>query len=414
MPYPYTAGDQLPASELNTAIETQKLQVVLGETVAANDFLIMGQAQEVVEVDNIVDTAGSMDVYGNNQGAQTFTPDILQKIVNFSLIIAKTGSPGNNLEVAVKAVDGSGHPTGSDLATASVAPASVGTTKAIFNFALNYTVAAVNTKYAIVWRVASGGGDNSNKYLVYLTANTVSNGNRETSTNGGSTWSAQSDDAACFVTVIKTVAGRAYKARPQYGSEFLFNKLGFVLASGNNGDTKTVQRGGQMSGLTGLTAGVAYYLDGSTAGAITATIPANNKLALVGFTKDLTTALEIDFGAKQVYSASMNTGTQNGGTIYSPEMLSVPCSGAEPLLIVLNGALAGNYKGTAIIQMDEADLVSWNYDTGSNAVLLGDSRVHVTMPSAGVHRFRLKAMPVSGSGVSSGISGTLYVIKLKN
>ena len=54
--------------------------------------------------------------YANQQIAQTFTPSISHTITSVKVKIYKTGSPGNG-SIAIKATDGSGHPTGSDLAS---------------------------------------------------------------------------------------------------------------------------------------------------------------------------------------------------------------------------------------------------------------------------------------------------------
>ena len=70
--------------------------------------------------------------------------------------------------------------------------------------------------------------------------------------------------------------------------------IGFATSTVSDTDPVLVQKSGLLAGFTGLTAGAPYYLD-STAGLITATLPAGNSgknIVRVGFAKS-TTVLDI-------------------------------------------------------------------------------------------------------------------------
>lgn len=70
--------------------------------------------------------------------------------------------------------------------------------------------------------------------------------------------------------------------------------MGLAVASAADTAPVEVQSEGVMTGFTGLTAGARYYLDASTAGAITSTIPTGtgNTVVQIGYAKS-TTALHI-------------------------------------------------------------------------------------------------------------------------
>ena len=70
--------------------------------------------------------------------------------------------------------------------------------------------------------------------------------------------------------------------------------VGFATAAAGAAASVNVRKLGRLSGFTGLTAGSRYYLDGTTAGAITATIPTGSGHTIVqaGYAKS-TTVLDI-------------------------------------------------------------------------------------------------------------------------
>lgn len=66
--------------------------------------------------------------------------------------------------------------------------------------------------------------------------------------------------------------------------------VGLATAAAADTATVTVRKAGRMSGFTGLTAGARYYLDGTTPGAITASVPSGSghTIIQVGYAKNAT------------------------------------------------------------------------------------------------------------------------------
>lgn len=75
-------------------------------------------------------------------------------------------------------------------------------------------------------------------------------------------------------------AGRVYRtdADNTYSSSTA-QAIGFATAAITTGSTGTIRRGGRITGLSGLTAGVTYFAS-ATAGALTSTAPANSRAIL--------------------------------------------------------------------------------------------------------------------------------------
>lgn len=67
--------------------------------------------------------------------------------------------------------------------------------------------------------------------------------------------------------------------------------LGFATAGASAAATVTVRKFGRLAGFTGLTAGSRYYVDGTTPGTITATVPTGSGHTIVqaGYAKNTTT-----------------------------------------------------------------------------------------------------------------------------
>lgn len=72
--------------------------------------------------------------------------------------------------------------------------------------------------------------------------------------------------------------------------------VGFATAGASSAASVTVRKYGRLGGFTSLTSGSRYYLDGTTAGAITATLPttSGHTIVQVGYAKNATT-LDIQF-----------------------------------------------------------------------------------------------------------------------
>ena len=143
---------------------------------------------------NTDDDAGSW-VWGTGAGsqwrAQTFTPAIAHTITSVKIKAGRTGLPGT-LTISIKATDDNGHPAGADLCSGTID----GDTLPVYpayewreiTLGAGYELSA-DIKYAIVVRALSG---SDTKYVTWRddeTSPAYTDGNRENSTDGGSTWS---------------------------------------------------------------------------------------------------------------------------------------------------------------------------------------------------------------------------------
>lgn len=102
---------------------------------------------------------GQFWVWGIYLQAQSFTPAIAHTITSVKLQLYRAGSPGT-ITVAIRATDGSGHPTGADLCTGTTNGNTLTTSSAgeLREITLGAgTSLTIGTKYAIEVRVPSGG-----------------------------------------------------------------------------------------------------------------------------------------------------------------------------------------------------------------------------------------------------------------
>lgn len=130
--------------------------------------------------------AGDSSAYGATWLSQTFTPSVSHTIHSVYLYLRRNGSPGT-ITVSIRAVDGLGKPTGSDLCS--------GTTNGdtISNSAFEWRGVSLgagcaltaSTKYAIVIRAASGDGSN---YARWDYKDNYASGDAEHSADSGATW----------------------------------------------------------------------------------------------------------------------------------------------------------------------------------------------------------------------------------
>lgn len=168
-------------------------------------------------------SGGSYPIYGSNWAAQSFTPVKSDRLERVAIYIYKYNSPAD-LVVEIRAHDSSGGgKPGALLSTATIPSAQIG--------AANWYVATLttsvdltnNTKYWIVLHQESNGGSSSNYYRWYYSSSSSSypNGERKTSTDGGSSWSNQSYDFA-FKTYMK---GAAYTMSSGADEILLFVKI---------------------------------------------------------------------------------------------------------------------------------------------------------------------------------------------
>ena len=134
------------------------------------------------------------NVFAGTWRAQTFTPATAHKITSVKIRIYRQGSPGN-ITVSIRETDGSGHPTGGDLGDTGTTNGDTLTASSAGEWREitlgNYNLDA-STKYAIVVRVLGGDGSNRIYWRIDETSPSYTDGNFESSTNSGSSWSTNS------------------------------------------------------------------------------------------------------------------------------------------------------------------------------------------------------------------------------
>jgi len=146
-------------------------------------------------------------------GAQTFTTIDSFEIAKIKVKLSRDGSPGT-ITASIKAVDGSGHPTGADLTSGTSDGDSLTDDPAGEWRQINltpYTLLAT-TKYAIVLKCLDG---TEGFYQIWWrgdwTSPTYSDGNLEATNDGGSSWDSYPQYEQMFVakefTAWKTIVG---------------------------------------------------------------------------------------------------------------------------------------------------------------------------------------------------------------
>jgi hypothetical protein len=134
------------------------------------------------------DSSGTL--YGPRWYAQTFkTGAVGHTITSVKLLMWREGSPGT-VTVSIKAVNGSGHPTGADLTSGTTNGNTLTTNTAgeWREITLTEYTLAVNTTHAIVVRATSGDADNAAFWRLDSTSPTYADGNMEYSGNSGASW----------------------------------------------------------------------------------------------------------------------------------------------------------------------------------------------------------------------------------
>jgi len=141
---------------------------------------------------------GDSALGGDIWTAQTFTPTTEHKITSVKLKLYRLGSPGTII-VSIKATDGNGHPTGNDLCSGTTNGDTLPTDSPYewreITLGDGYLLSA-DTKYAIVVRALNGDVSNYIKWRFDTSSPTYTEGNYETSDDGGVSWS---DSASRFL-----------------------------------------------------------------------------------------------------------------------------------------------------------------------------------------------------------------------
>jgi hypothetical protein len=168
-------------------------------TITFGDFNVAAGATQVLDPLYEYYNTGDDDFIPSYDGrwlAQTFTPSVAHTIASVKLKLSRYGSPGT-VTVGIKATDGSGHPTGSDLCSGTIDGNSLTTvtTGAWYEITLGsgYALSA-STKYAIVLRAPNGDSSNQCRWRRDISSPTYAGGCYEYSTDSGSTWTSYDYD----------------------------------------------------------------------------------------------------------------------------------------------------------------------------------------------------------------------------
>lgn len=138
---------------------------------------------------------GDGSICGTWWDAQTFTPSVAHTITRVKLLLYGQGMPGT-ITVGIRATDGSGLPTGSDLCSGTTDGNTLPTGSPYewreVTFTSGYDLSA-GTQYAIVVRAPSGDFSNRGIWRCDASSPTYSGGNLLQSSNSGSNWNSYSN-----------------------------------------------------------------------------------------------------------------------------------------------------------------------------------------------------------------------------
>ncbi len=132
--------------------------------------------------------------------AQTFKVGaVAHSITSVKLQMFRAGSPGT-ITVGIRAVDGSGHPTGADLTSGTTNGNTLTTNSAgeLREVAVTELALSPNTTYAIVIRAPSGNASNFANLNEDGSSPTYADGNLENSSNSGGSWTARTAGDGMF------------------------------------------------------------------------------------------------------------------------------------------------------------------------------------------------------------------------
>ena len=132
--------------------------------------------------------------YGQYWKAQTFTAESDHVVGAVNLKLWRTGSPGN-LDVSIKATDGSGHPTGPDLTSGTINAHTLTTDMDGEWQVISLTPYPLTngTRYAIVLKALDGDSTARVWWRVDQSSPTYAGGNLEHNNDNGVTWTAYTD-----------------------------------------------------------------------------------------------------------------------------------------------------------------------------------------------------------------------------
>lgn len=190
-----------------------------------------------------------------------------------------SGTPTTNLVFSIQA-DNAGSPSGTMLASSTVAHTSITTAQATYTFTLDTKVcSAPSVKYWLV--VGTDGATDATNYYQWfiLSGNAYANGDE--AVYNGTSWSTQTYDANGSVQ-SNYVAGYAYAATASE-NEIIGHFVGIADGAIASSTAGTIYTAGTATGLSGLTPGQGYYL-GDALGSVSLTPGASTHKLCVAIT----------------------------------------------------------------------------------------------------------------------------------
>ncbi len=232
-----------------------KTTLTAGEVLTAGDPVILSDGTSDTQVVIATDIVGTYNIEGNNWCAQTFTaPAGATYLTSITFNGVRSAASDSTMIASIRETS-AGLPTGTDI-DGSTGNAVVSTTPLDFLCTLSTPVPVVpGTVYAIVMRVGSYGIN-----IRYDSVDVYAGGNRVTSSNAGSNWSAVGGDFVTKFNYSSTEAGKLYKTDASADDEYANNFIGFADANISADADGVITIAGIDANQTGLTPGAKQYL----------------------------------------------------------------------------------------------------------------------------------------------------------
>ncbi|HTS73439.1 MAG TPA: carboxypeptidase regulatory-like domain-containing protein, partial [Gaiellaceae bacterium] len=437
-----------------TGCYTDNTQTAFQRGVPVNCDLVASPGSVVLASPDNTDAKNS-SVTGNgfafsntSWAGQTFTPSVTGQLkrVDVELFCASCTANSPNVTLSIRATTGTTPvPTGSDLATATLAGFNDGGAGGLktFTFASPITLTA-GTRYAFIFRLASAFSSGTAAYTCSCSPDSspYANGQRVTSTNSGSSWTADTTAGGRdlnFVTYINpgyassgTFVSSLKDANPVPGSTPKWTSLSFTattpagtavafqVAGSNNayGPFNYVGPDGTASTFfTSSGASLTPQFDGFRYLRYKATLTTNNGSVTPSLSSVQVCFQDVGGTSATSLAADPATGTFGGTATLSATLTSGgnPVSG-KTVSFTLNGSSAGSAvtNGSGVASESGVSLAGINagsYPTGVGASFAGDGSFD---PSSGSNSLTVskadQAITVTTHAPSSAVFGTGFSV----
>ena len=251
--------------------------LIAGENITAGDAVAVGAADRYLLLDGSGNTGDPSKAFANSSTyfAQSFTTGARDKTVHsINFLISSTEASGTTRTFTVSLrADDAGKPHSTVL----------GTGTCTYTKVLNISDYSVNCSFTSPVSVSA-----STKYWIVISINasntvTLKSLNAGTSasfsSDAGTNWSSagfKGYDTSISVYTVDTEAGKLYQCSALHSTSRTTGFIGFATETKNSGENTTFQVNGSFSNLTGLIAGIPYYLS-DTYGAIASSPGTNSK-----------------------------------------------------------------------------------------------------------------------------------------